>query len=52
MERAADGGVFLALEDKQGRTRLALKVDSHGNSVIQLLGANGKVVAQLPRRRK
>ena len=49
MERAPDGAVFLALKDKQGRTRLVLKVGSHGNPAIQLLGKNGKVIAQLPR---
>ncbi len=52
MERAPDGAVFLALKDKQGRTRLVLKVGSHGNPVIELLGTNGKVIARLPRARK
>lgn len=52
MERAPDGAVLLALKDKQGRTRLVLKVDSHGNPVIKLLGTNGNVIAQLPRARK
>ncbi len=51
METAPDGAVFLALKDKQGRTRIVLKVGPHGNSVIQLLGINGKVIAQLPRPR-
>ncbi len=52
MERAADGAVFLALKDKQGRTRIALKVGPHGNPVIDLLGASGRVIAQVPPARK
>lgn len=48
MERAPGGAVSLALKDKQGRTRLVLKVGSDGNPVIKLLGTNGKVIAQLP----
>lgn len=50
MERAPDGAVFLALKDKQGRTRIVLSVGAHGNPVIKLLGASGNVIAELPRR--
>ena len=50
MERAPDGAVFLALKDKQGRTRIMLTVGPHGNPAIKLLGANGHVIAELPRR--
>ena len=52
MERAHDGAVFLAVKDRQGHTRILIKVGSHGNPVIQLLGASGRVIAQLPRPRK
>ena len=52
MERAHDGAVFLAVKDEQGHTRILIKVGSHGNPVIQLLGASGRVIAQLPRPRK
>lgn len=52
MERARDGAVFLAVKDRQGRTRILIKVGSHGNPVIQLLGRSGNVIAQLPHPRK
>lgn len=52
MERAPDGAVFLALKDQQGRTRIMLKVGSHGNPVVELFGVSGKVTAQVPGARK
>ncbi len=52
MQRAADGSVSLAVRDRQGHTRILIKVGSHGSPVIQLLDASGKVITQLPRPRR
>lgn len=51
MQRAVDGSVALAVRDRQGHTRILIKVGSHGSPVIQLLDANGKVITQLPHPR-
>lgn len=52
MERAPDGSVSLAVKDRQGHTRILIRVGAHGAPVIRLLDARGSVVAQLPRSRQ
>jgi hypothetical protein len=47
MARSEDGSVSLGLKDKQGHTRILIKVASDGTPVIQLLDPSGKVVSQL-----
>jgi hypothetical protein len=47
MTRSEDGSVSLGLKDKQGHTRILIKVAADGTPVIQLLDPSGKVVGQL-----
>ncbi|HEX4268992.1 MAG TPA: hypothetical protein VHY36_13980 [Steroidobacteraceae bacterium] len=51
MSRAQDGSVSLGLKDKQGHTRILIKVASDGTPVIELLDSSGKVVSQLSQPR-
>ena len=46
--RLHDGSAVLRLKDKDGRDRILLRVASDGTPALQLLGADGKVTAQLP----
>ncbi len=43
LERNDDGSVDLTLRDQQGRPRLQMGLDIHGQPTIQLLDAQGKV---------
>lgn len=47
MSRAEDGSVSLGLNDKQGHTRIMIKVAANGTPVIELLDPSGKIVSQL-----
>jgi hypothetical protein len=47
MLRAQDGSVSLGLKDRQGHTRILIKVASDGTPVIELLDPTGKIVSQL-----
>ncbi len=49
LARAANGAVSLAMKDRQGHTRILLKVEANGTPVIRVLDARGTVVGQLPR---
>ncbi len=48
MSRAEDGSVSLGLKDRQGHTRILIKVAADGTPVIELLDPSGQVVSQLP----
>jgi hypothetical protein len=43
LERNGDGSVGLTLRDQQGRPRLQIGLDVHGQPTIQMLDAHGKV---------
>jgi len=43
LERNGDGSVGLTLRDQQGRPRLQIALDAHGQPAIQMLDAQGKV---------
>ena len=45
LERNDDGSVGLTLRDQQGRPRLQMGLDIHGQPTIQLLDAQGKSAA-------
>lgn len=47
MSRAEDGSVSLGLKDRQGRTRILIKVAADGTPVIELLDPSGRIVSQL-----
>lgn len=49
MTRARDGSVALALKDKQGHTRILIRVAQDGTPVIELLDPAGKIIGRLPR---
>jgi len=50
--RNSDGSASLTLKDKQGHSRIVIKVDPNGSPVIQFLDAAGKVISQLPAESK
>lgn len=47
LARDADGSVVLAMNDPQGRPRIAMKVADDGTPSLRMLDENGKVVGQL-----
>lgn len=47
MARAGDGSVSLGMKDRQGHTRILIKVAADGTPVIELLDPSGRVVSQL-----
>jgi hypothetical protein len=49
MSRTEDGSVSLGLKDKQGHTRILIKVAADGTPVIELLDPSGQIVSRLPR---
>lgn len=50
--RAEDGSSRLALKDAEGRDRIVMRVTADGSATVQILGADGKVVDEMPRRDK
>jgi hypothetical protein len=46
--RARDGGSVLRLKDAEGRDRIVLCVAPDGAPKLQMLGADGKVLSELP----
>lgn len=48
MSRDEDGSVSLGLKDKQGHTRILIKVAADGTPAIELLDTSGKIVGRLP----
>jgi len=47
LARDADGSVVLAMNDLQGRPRIAMKVADDGTPSLKMLDENGKVVGQM-----
>ncbi len=50
--RAEDGSSRLELKDAEGHDRLVLQVTAKGAATVQVLGADGRVVDELPREVK
>ena len=48
--RAHDGSSVLRLKDTEGRDSIVLRVAPDGTPGLQLLGADGKVVSELPEK--
>lgn len=46
--RASDGSSVLKLKDVEGRDRIVMRVASDGTPKLQILGADGKVIDELP----
>ncbi len=48
--RTGDGSAVLRLKDREGNDRIVMHVASDGTPAIQILGADGKVIDELPHK--
>lgn len=49
--RAKDGAAELRLKDAEGRDRIVMRVEGDGAAKVEILGADGKVIDELPGRK-
>lgn len=49
--RAKDGAAELRLKDADGRDRIVMRVEGDGAAKVKILGADGKVIDELPGRK-
>lgn len=49
--RAKNGAAELRLKDAAGRDRIVLRVEGNGEAKVEILGADGKLMDELPGRK-
>ena len=50
--KAEDGSSQLVLKDAEGKDRIVMRVTAQGGATVRVLGADGKVVDEMPREAK